>query len=171
MDDQNSQDDIQKDRTQHPLDSNWMSGRRLLELLPSRIEAVVEISRWSFIKRDSYGKFEFFSPLPTLYNYGSVRGYLGGDGQPLDAVVLGKRVKVGCSQMLNVWGVVEFLDEGTWDHKLILGASSLTCRCLPSFFFLYAAFKRTRAWIRGSSNQIRYLGIEKAKGRGGRFGD
>ncbi len=41
------------------------------------VEEVIEVPRGSFVKRGSRGEFDFLSPLPCPFNYGSVRRYIG----------------------------------------------------------------------------------------------
>ncbi len=60
---------------------------------PPEVEVVVEIPRGSFLKRGSTGHIDFVSPLPCPFNYGSVPAYLGLEGDLLDALVLGPRLR------------------------------------------------------------------------------
>ena len=61
------------------------------QLPPGEIEVVIEIPKWSFLKRGTSGKVDFVSPFPCPFNYGSVPRYIGLEGDLLDAVVLGPR--------------------------------------------------------------------------------
>ena len=45
--------------------------------LVPEVDVVIEIPRWSFLKRGSTGHVDFISPLPCPFNYGSVPDYLG----------------------------------------------------------------------------------------------
>ncbi len=63
--------------------------------MPPCVEVVIEIPRGSFLKRGSTGCVDFVSPFPCPFNYGSVRQYIGGEGDYLDAVVLGPRLAAG----------------------------------------------------------------------------
>ncbi len=60
---------------------------------PPEVDVVIEIPRGSFLKRGSTGHVDFVSPLPCPFNYGSVPQYLGQEGDLLDAVVLGPRLR------------------------------------------------------------------------------
>ena len=62
---------------------------------PPVVEVVIEVPRGSFLKRGSTGRVDFISPLPCPFNYGSVPGYIGLDGDLLDALVLGPRLSLG----------------------------------------------------------------------------
>ena len=57
-----------------------------------KIKAVIEIPRGSFLKRGWNGSIDFVSPFPCPFNYGSIPDYIGGEGDLLDAVVLGPRI-------------------------------------------------------------------------------
>ena len=47
------------------------AGSDVTEPFPS-VEVVIEIPRWSFLKRGSSGRIDFVSPLPCPFNYGAV---------------------------------------------------------------------------------------------------
>ncbi|HET9024728.1 MAG TPA: inorganic diphosphatase [Burkholderiaceae bacterium] len=111
---------------------------------PPEIEVVIEIPRGSFIKRGSTGHVDFVSPLPCPYNYGSVPNYIGLEGDLLDALVLGPRLRVGTLLRVKAWGAVTLTDRGMSDDKLVCGT------CPPSdaekqnvlrFFHFYAKCK------------------------------
>ncbi len=127
-------------------------------------EVTIEYPRWSMIKRRSDGSLDFVAPLPCPYNYGSISGRRSGDGDLLDAVVLGPRLPAGTLRSVQVLGVVGFLDLGVHDPKVICGISSmgpLSAReraGLELFFRSYAGFKRALAWTRGRPEPTRYLG-------------
>jgi inorganic pyrophosphatase len=86
---------------------------------PPEVEVVIEIPRGSFLKRGSTGRVDFVSPLPCPFNYGSVPSYLGLEGDLLDAVVLGPRLRVGTRLVVPAWGAVILADRGMVDDKLI----------------------------------------------------
>jgi inorganic pyrophosphatase len=67
------------------------------------VDVVIEIPRGSFLKRGSTGHVDFISPLPCPFNYGSVPNYLGLEGDLLDAVVLGPRLRLGTSLRVRAW--------------------------------------------------------------------
>src|SRR3954463_15082397 len=83
------------------------------------VDVVVEISKGSFLKRGSTGKIDFISPFPCPYNYGSVPKFLGLEGDLLDALVLGPRLKLGARLRIKAWGAVTLIDRGMEDDKLI----------------------------------------------------
>ena len=62
-------------------------------LEPPEVEVVIEVPRFSFLKRGSTGHIDFISPLPCPFNYGSVPTHLGMEGDLLDALVLGPRLR------------------------------------------------------------------------------
>jgi inorganic pyrophosphatase len=108
------------------------------------VEVVIEIPRWSFIKRGSTGHVDFVSPLPCPFNYGSVPQYVGREGDLLDAVVLGPRLARGARIRVPAWGAVVLTDRGMTDDKLVCsvrppGAGER--RRVLRFFHLYAACK------------------------------
>ncbi len=115
------------------------------------VSVVIEVARGSFVKRRPGGSVDFVSPLPCPYNYGSIVGTLGADGDPLDAIVLGPRLPYGLVVRVRVLGCVEFLDGGLSDPKWVCGSGSLR----PSdrtgalrFFRVYARFKRVLYTLR-----------------------
>lgn len=83
------------------------------------LEVVIEIPRWSFLKRGSSGEVDFVSPLPCPFNYGSVRSLIGGDGDYLDAIVLGPRMPRGTRVCVQVHGAIGLSDRGLYDDKLV----------------------------------------------------
>lgn len=121
----------------------------------------IEYPRWSMVKRRSDGAIDFVSPLPCPYNYGSIAGRSSGDGQDLDAVVLGPRLPPGACLQLPVLGVIGFIDLGVHDPKVILGSAGLSARDragLELFFRVYARFKSGLAWLRRRPEATGYLG-------------
>jgi inorganic pyrophosphatase len=128
----------------------------------SDVEAVVEAPRGSFVKRRADGHVDFVSPLPCPYNYGSVPGTVGGDGDPVDAVILGPRRRAGERVRLPVRAEVRFVDEGRDDTKLVLSAEALGAVervGLVAFFTVYARAKRLLARLRGRSGEIAFRGL------------
>ncbi len=108
------------------------------------VEVVIEIPRWSFLKRGSTGHVDFVSPLPCPFNYGAVPRYLGQEGDLLDAVVLGPRLSAGARLDVRAWGAVILMDRGMTDDKLICSAQPVTAaerRQVLAFFRFYAACK------------------------------
>ncbi len=120
------------------------------------VEVVVEVPAGGFVKRDTAGRIDVVSPLPVPWNYGALPGVASGDGDPLDAVVLGPRRVRGASVSGRVWGVVDFVDGGDPDPKLIVvpgagvgGAPVHQRLAIEGFFTVYARFKRVVYRLRG----------------------
>ena len=108
------------------------------------MEVVIEIPRGSFVKRDGSGRVDFVSPLPCPYNYGSVHQYIGGDGDFLDAVVMGPRLPVGSVVQVTAYGAVGLSERYMSDDKLICAVQPINAyerRNIVWFFQLYALFK------------------------------
>lgn len=111
---------------------------------PIELDVVIEIARGSFLKRGSTGSLDFVSPLPCPFNYGSVPGYLGLEGDLLDALVLGPRLPRGTSLRTRAWGAVTLTDRGMSDDKLVCCAhrpSPAECDAVVRFFHFYAKCK------------------------------
>ena len=128
-------------------------------------DAVIEMPRGTFVKRRADGTVDFVSPLPCPYNYGCVPGTTGGDGDPLDAIVLGPRLAAGTRVSFPVVAEVDFVDEGRRDMKLVLSAVPLSRaqrRGLAAFFRIYAVGKRGLARLRGRRGETRFRGIRCA---------
>src|SRR5436305_11204456 len=83
------------------------------------VDVVIEVPRGSFLKRGSTGHVDFVSPLPCPFNYGSVPTRLGLEGDLLDALVLGPRLRLGTKVRVKVWGAVILVDRGMTDDKLV----------------------------------------------------
>ncbi len=130
--------------------------------LPREPEVLVESPRWSVVKWRADGRVDFISPLPCPYNYGCIPELRSGDGDPLDVVVLGPRLRRGERVRVPVVGVIGFLDAGEADPKVICGTRPLRPvdrAGLEAFFRLYALFKRVLHRVRGRrSGDTRFLG-------------
>jgi inorganic pyrophosphatase len=63
--------------------------------ISEELDVVIEVPLGSFIKRRDDGRVDFVSPVPCPFNYGSVPDTLSGDGDRVDAVVLGPRLPRG----------------------------------------------------------------------------
>lgn len=127
-------------------------------------EAVIESPRGTFVKRRADGTIDFVSPLPCPYNYGCLPGTTGGDGDPIDAIVLGPRLAAGTRVRLPVVAEVDFVDEGRTDTKLVLAAAPLSraqAGGLTAFFCVYAVAKRSLARLRGRSREVSFRGIRR----------
>ena len=108
------------------------------------VDVVIEVPRGSFLKRGSLGHVDFVSPLPCPYNYGSVPTHIGLEGDLLDAVVLGPRLRLGSTARVTAWGAVTLVDRGIADDKLICGVmppTSADRRAVLRFFRFYAMCK------------------------------
>lgn len=124
-------------------------------------EVTIEYPRWSMVKHRSDGRIDFVSPLPCPYNYGALPDRRSGDGQALDALVLGPRLAARARLRLPAVGVIGFLDLGVHDPKVVLSAAPLSARdraALELFFRAYARFKRTLAGLRRQPEPTGYLG-------------
>jgi inorganic pyrophosphatase len=111
---------------------------------PPQVDVVIEVPRGSFVKRGSTGHVDFISPLPCPFNYGSVPNYLGLEGDLLDALVLGSRLRLGTRITVAAWGAVTLTDRGMADDKLICSDSALSesqRRSVLRFFRFYARCK------------------------------
>ena len=108
------------------------------------VEVVIEVPRGSFLKRGSTGRIDFVSPLPCPFNYGSVPAFLGLEGDLLDAVVLGPRLRLGTRIRVTAWGAVTLTDRGMSDDKLICSEQPVSAkerRRVLRFFRFYAICK------------------------------
>ena len=116
----------------------------MLPPLGVELEVVLEVPRFSFVKRRPDGCVHFVSPLPTPFNYGSVEGTLAEDGDPLDAIVLGARRPRGTRLRGRLLGILAFVDHGVADPKLVVGErlEARDARALELFFAVYARAKR-----------------------------
>jgi inorganic pyrophosphatase len=81
-----------------------------------------------------------------------VPGYLGFEGDLLDALVLGPRLSLGTQVHVKVWGAVMLTDRGMTDDKLVCsdhGVSPAQRRRILRFFHFYAMCKGLlNAWRR-----------------------
>jgi inorganic pyrophosphatase len=131
------------------------------------LEVVIEVPLGSFIKRRDDGSVDFVSPLPCPFNYGSVPGTRSGDGDRLDAVVLGPRLRRGARVRVKVVARVRFTDAGQDDPKLIGSCRPLTRvdrARITAFFTVYARAKGLVNRLRGKAGPTRYGGIEESPG-------
>jgi len=111
---------------------------------PPEVEVVIEVPRGSFLKRGSTGRVDFVSPLPCPFNYGAVPGLLGLEGDLLDALVLGPRLRLGTRMRVKAWGAVTLTDRGMSDDKLICSdrrPSPAEIEKVLRFFHFYAKCK------------------------------
>ncbi len=127
------------------------------------IEVVIEIPKWSFLKRGSSGKVDFVSPFPCPFNYGSVPGYVGLEGDLLDALVLGPRLPRGTRVTVQAHGAVGLSERGMYDDKIVASHGSLgswQVRGVLLFFHFYAFCKGLLNVFRG------YRGFGRCEGWG-----
>lgn len=140
----------------------------LLASLPPQPEVLVETSRWGFIKRRPDGGIDFVAPVPCPYNYGCIPGLDSGDGDPLDAIILGPRLPRGERLRMPVVGLVAFLDGGCSDPKVVCSPRPLRPwerASLELFFRVYSRFKWVLHLARGKPRETRYLGFFPAPAR------
>ncbi|MFK7998530.1 MAG: inorganic diphosphatase [Polyangiales bacterium] len=119
--------------------------------LEDTISVRIEVPRGSRVKRSASGRVEFVSPIRCPYNYGSVEGErLAPDGDAYDALVLGRRLPCGHLAEGRLLGVVDFLDRGTEDPKLVIGVSMSPAdrASVSRFFRRYARIKRLLRFTR-----------------------
>jgi inorganic pyrophosphatase len=116
-----------------------------------KLEVVIEIPRGSFLKRGSTGHLDFVSPFPCPFNYGSVETYLGLEGDLLDAVVLGPRLRRGTRVIVQARGAVGLIDRGIFEDKIICGNRPISRHqrtIILLFFKLYAKCKGLLNFVR-----------------------
>lgn len=116
------------------------------------VEVVIEVPRGSFLKRGPSGRIDFVSPLPCPFNYGAVPDRLGLEGDLLDALVLGPRLRFGSRVRIRAWGAVTLTDRGMADDKLVCSAAPLTPAqqaFVLRFFRFYARCKGLLNFLRG----------------------
>jgi len=135
-----------------------VTAERITRQPPPLVEVVIEIPRGSFLKRDSYGHIDFVSPIPCPYNYGSIHQYIGGEGDFLDAVVLGPRLAVGTRVKVNAYGAISLSERFMSDDKLICSYTPITAanrRNALLFFKAYAFCKGLLNVMRGQRGRSR----------------
>jgi inorganic pyrophosphatase len=131
-----------------------------------QVEVVIEIPRGSFLKRDLAGKIDYVSPFPCPFNYGSVDAYIGLDGDLLDAVVLGRRLRSGTRTRIAAIGAIRITDRGRIDDKLICSDKPVGSKkraCVLLFFKFYVVCKGLLNFFRGHSGHNRCRGWISAK--------
>lgn len=124
-----------------------------LPALGSRVEVVVEIPKGSRVKRRPDGSIEYVSPLGVPFDYGSVPDLVSGDGDPLDAIILGGPRSVGTRLSVQVHGVVPFVDAGRNDPKLVCAdrpPAPAEWRLVSRFLWWFVRLKRLVNAVRGA---------------------
>lgn len=125
------------------------------------VEVVIEIPRGSFLKRGSDGRVDFVSPVPCPYNYGSVPRYIGGEGDFLDALVLGSALPLGSRVQVHAFGAVGLSERFMYDDKLVCSAAPISeaeRRRVVRFFHTYAFCKGLLNLLRGQRGRARCEG-------------
>ena len=118
---------------------------------PVQLDVVIEIARWSFLKRGSAGQLDFVSPFPCPFNYGSVHAFIGRDGDYLDAIVLGPRLRRGARVRVRVHGAIGLTDRDMYDDKLVCSRQPLRWwdrRLALLFMYVYGSLKRVLNFCR-----------------------
>jgi inorganic pyrophosphatase len=110
------------------------------------LAVTIEIPRGSFRKVGSTGQLDFLSPLPCPFNYGSIRSRVGLEGDLLDAVLLGPRLKPGTEVAAYACGAVRLQDRGLYDDKLICTVTPLDAARLEQAKRVTLAFFRVYGW-------------------------
>ncbi len=125
------------------------------------VDVVVEVPRGTRVKWGSDGRVAYVSPVPSPFDYGAVPDRLGGDGDPLDALVLGPPRRRGERVTARVLAIVAFDDAGRVDDKLICGPWPLVRAdrdAVATFFRRYAVVKRWASRLRGRRGATRFVG-------------
>lgn len=110
-----------------------------------RFDVVIEVPRYSFVKRGAGQAVEFISPVPCPFNYGSIPTRVGRDRDLLDAVVVGPRLARGQRVAVTAQEAVGFTDDGISDDKMICGPKPIgpvNRHLILGFFHFYAVCKR-----------------------------
>jgi len=129
------------------------------------MKIIIETPKYSFFKyRKTEKGYEiaFFSPLPTIFNYGFIEGTTSPDGMEEDVVVLGPRMSRGSTlEREGFEGLVKFLDNSVRDDKKLVYISGFCSPALLAFYFrLYALFKTfLYALHEGKITRCRFEGI------------
>jgi inorganic pyrophosphatase len=129
-----------------------------------QLEVVIDVPRGSFIKRADDGKVDYVSPLPCPFNYGSVPDTVSGDGDRLDALVMGPRLAAGAKVVVPVRALVHFTDAGQSDPKYVCSAAPLSAAeraTVKLFFRTYAYLKGALNLLRGKRGATRYGGMDE----------
>lgn len=130
------------------------------------MKVVIETPKYSFFKYNRSGDHYikvFFSPIPTIFNYGYIEGIKGPDGMEMDAVVLGPRMAQGTvMEFFSCQGVVRFMDDSVKDDKYIFYISGYRSPYILSFYFKIYAFFKTFVYLilEQRISQCEFLGIE-----------
>ena len=121
----------------------------------------ISSSMFSCLKRCDDGRLDFISPIPCPFNYGYIPQTQAGDGDCVDALVLGRRLKRGARIVVPVHGIVHFVDAGCDDPKWICSYTPLTRAQrwkVHAFFQVYAQVKRVLNSLRGLPGSTHFSG-------------
>ncbi len=124
-------------------------------------DVTIEIPRGSFLKRGTTGNIDFVSPFPCPFNYGSIRQYIGCEGDFLDAVVLGPRLPIGSKVRVYAFGAIGLSERFMYDDKLICADRPITIterKEVVCFFHFYAFCKGLLNFVRGQKGRSRCTG-------------
>lgn len=134
------------------------------DVVEEELEVVIDVPRGGFIKRTDDGTIDYISPFPCPFNYGSVPDTCSGDGDRLDAIVLGPARARGSRVRCRVLAVVRFTDAGQDDPKYVCAAHAASERELAGVERFFARY----AWLKGLLNKLRrkpgatrYAGLER----------
>jgi inorganic pyrophosphatase len=133
---------------------------------PHELDVVVDTPRFSVVKRRDDGSIDYVSPIPCPFNYGSVPDTEAGDGDRLDAVLLGPRRARGERVRAPVVALVHFVDAGEDDPKYVCAFGPLRRRdelLVAAFFTSYARLKGALNTLRGKRGATIYRGLERLR--------
>lgn len=134
--------------------------------LPDSVLVCIEVPKGGFIKRELHdgSSVDYVSPIPSPFNYGFVPGSMAEDGDPVDVVVLGKRLNVGQELTLPVVAYVRFIDAGMSDHKLVVSSvpvSKAQLSRIKAFFRMYALARRLLNRLQRRQGKTKFLSVER----------
>lgn len=128
------------------------------------LEVVIEVPRGGRIKRTDSGAIDYISPFASPFNYGSVPDTRSGDGDRLDAIVLGPPRARGSRVRCKVVAIVHFMDDGQEDPKYVCVSQFASERQLADverFFSRYSWMKGLLNRLRGKRGTTRFAGLER----------
>ena len=134
--------------------------------LPESVVVRIEVPRGGLIKRELHGegRIDYVSPIPSPFNYGFVPGSMAEDGDPVDALVLGKKLGVGEEVELPVVAYVRFFDAGKADHKVVVSEQPVTDAQLTrirAFFRMYAIARRMLNHLQRRRGKTKFFSVER----------
>ena len=134
--------------------------------LPEKVLVRIEVPRGGMIKRELHdgGSVDYVSPIPSPFNYGFVPGSMAADGDPVDAIVLGKRLALGDEVELPVVAYVRFVDAGSADHKLVVSdepVSKAQLARIKAFFRMYALARRMINHLQRRKGLTKFYSVER----------